>query len=150
MKLAELLSDEAELLLVGGVTDEILSEAPPNIRFYRYCSDREKLFDLYRMASIHVSASLEETYGMTFVEAALAGTRSVGFASTAIEETLQGVYGVGVKEFTAYALRDAIITIKREKKEKLSMKEIECVADRYSAMNMADKYLSLYEKIMRG
>lgn len=150
VKLAELLSDEAELLLVGGVTDEILSEAPPNIRFYGYCSDREKLFDLYRMATIHVSASLEETYGMTFVEAALAGTRSVGFASTAIEETLQGVYGVGVKEFTAYALRDAILTMKQEKKGKLSMKEIECVADRYSTTTMADKYLILYEKIMRG
>ena len=150
LKLAKLLSDEAELLLVGGVADEMLAKAPSNIRFYGYCSDREKLFDLYRMATIHVSASLEETYGMTFVEAALAGTRSVGFASTAIEETLQGVYGVAVEQFTAYALRDAIITIKQEKKGKLSIKEIECVADRYSVIIMADKYLSLYEKIMRG
>lgn len=150
VELAELLFDEAELLLVGGVADEIRAETPHNIRFYGYCGDRKELLDLYRKATIHVSASLEETYGMTFVEAALAGTRSVGFASTAIEETLKGVYGVCVKEFTAHALRDAILTVKRDKKEKLSVKEIECVADKYSTTIMADKYLTLYEKIMRG
>lgn len=150
IELAGMMTDKVELLMVGGASDEIKKKAPTNMRFYGYCRDREQLRSLYGSATVHVSASQEETYGMTFVEAALAGTRSIGFASTAIGETLNGVHGIGITEFSAQALRNAILSVIFKQNGKLSLEEIKDVAEKYSIESMTDKYMALYESIAHG
>ena len=150
IELASMLTDEVELLMVGGVSEEAKKNAPSNMLFYGYCRDREHMRNLYQTATVHVSASKEETYGMTFVEAALAGTRSIGFACTAIGETLKGVHGISVTEYTAQALKTAILTVIGEQNGKLSVEEIMEVEKEYSVDSMADKYLNLYQRVVHG
>ena len=87
---------------------------------------------------------------MTFVEAALAGTRSIGFASTAIGETLNGVHGISITEFSAQALKTAILSVICEQNGKLSLEEMTDVAKKFSTEFMADKYLKLYAQVTHG
>ena len=104
----------------------------------------------YREADLHFSASLEETYGMTFIEAALMGCRSVGYASTAIKDTLISVHGVVVEHLTVEALHKAILSTIDHHMNSLSILEVEEIRQRVSLTKMAEDYLKLYEKIVNG
>ena len=145
-RLAQLLDDDYQIQLVGGVTQELKDSAPANVVFTGYCADKAQLMEQYAQADLHISASLEETFGMTFVEAALVGTRSVGFASTAITQTLKNVYGVAVEEYTAeamcQAIQDTVAT-----KTTLDAEEIARIREKLSAEKMAETYFAVYEKM---
>ncbi len=147
--LACLLGKDFEVLLVGNVTDEKKKMNPGNMTFYGSCSDRKALFSLFQNADIHVTASRAETFGMTIVEAAMAGIRSIGFSCTAIGEILKQVYGVAVDECTADALYSAVMELIKQKKCKLSSVEVDRVCECFSVRQMADKYLSLYESMLQ-
>ncbi len=146
---ARLLGDGYRFVLVGSASEEIVSKAPSNVSFFGYIKDKNDLTRLYADADIHLSASLEETFGMTFIESAFAGTRSVGYASTAIAGTLSGVKGIAVSEYTPEALAKAVKESTALNKGKLSIDEINDVVDRYSSRTMAEKYLELYEEILQ-
>ena len=146
---ARLLGDGYRFDLVGSASDDIMAQAPENVSFLGYVNDKNDLIRLYFESDVHLSASLEETFGMTFIEAAFAGTRSIGYASTAITGTLLGVKGIAVSEYTPEALAKAIKETSDLNKCKLSVDEINEIIDRYSSETMADKYLYLYKDILR-
>ncbi len=146
---ARLLGDGYRFELVGSASEEIVSKAPSNVSFLGYLKDKKDLMQLYAEADIHLSASLEETFGMTFIEAAFAGTRSIGYASTAISETLAGVNGVAVSIYTPEALANAIKESVEADGFKLSVDEMNDIIKKYSSETMAAKYLKLYEEMLR-
>ena len=102
----------------------------------------------YAEADLHISASLEETFGMTFVEAAFMGTRSIGFASTAIAQTIDYVYGVAVKPCTAEAMVCAIKETADAGKTKLMPEEILQIRKSLSTEKMAEKYFEIYQMLV--
>ena len=60
-------------------------------------------------ADIYVGPSTEETFGQVFIEAALAGTPSIGFDQSGIRDSIvEGVTGLRVSP-SAQALREAIL-----------------------------------------
>ena len=148
LELAEMLGEAYEVLVVGGVREEVRAQAPKNVVFYGYCKDKAKLKDLYVSSDIHVSASQEETFGMTFVEAAVVGVRCIGFASTAIRETVIAAHGVVVEEKNAIALKNAILEIVNQDACRLTCEEIREVRERFSTEKMANEYLDLYSKML--
>ena len=95
-----------------------------------------------------MSASDEETFGMTFIEAAFAGTKSIGYASTAIGETLGKVNGYIVDEVTPGAMVEKINEIFEHGNPKLSDKEIKNIIFAHSSQTMAKKYVELYRNIL--
>ena len=145
--LAKMLGPSFEILIVGDTTEEQRKLNPGNIVFYGGCTNRKKLFSLFRDADIHVTASKAETFGMTIVEAAIAGTRSIGFSCTAIGEILEQVNGVSVDECTANALYSAVLKMFEQNNCKLSSTEVEHVCNYFSINRMAGEYLSLYESM---
>ena len=148
VELARLLGKSFEMLIIGKVTDEQRKLNPGNIVFYGSCTDRKQMFSLFKNADIHVTASQAETFGMTMVEAAMAGTRSVGCSRTAIGEILNLVNGVCVDECTAFALRNAVLKIVEEGNCKLTPAEIDRISGYFSITRMAEEYMSLYESMI--
>lgn len=146
--LARLLGNEYEVLIIGDVTGVQKSMDPGNMVYYGKCSDRKMLFSLFRDADIHVTASRAETFGMTMVEAAMAGTRSIGFSCTAIGEILKQVHGVAVDECTVDALYSAVLQVVEQDKCELSLEEVKQVCEKFSIQKMAEEYLSLYESML--
>ena len=98
---------------------------------------------------MHVSASLEETFGMTFIEAAMQGTRSVGFNSSAVGEILDFVQGRKVNDFSAVGLANEIISLVDEGNYKLSDFETDEIRELFSEKTMADSYIQLYKRILQ-
>ncbi len=147
-ELARLLDGRFQIILVGNVDDESRIGAPDNIEFTGYCENREKLFSLFSMSDIHVTASKVETFGMTMIEAAMAGIRSIGFACTAIAEVLEQVHGVGVKERNAVALFEAVMRVVDEGRCHLNGDEVMEICKKFSIDRMVHEYMELYEKVV--
>ncbi|MGB3534820.1 MAG: tetratricopeptide repeat protein [Microcoleaceae cyanobacterium] len=74
-----------------------------------FIQNRSLLAYYYSAADLFVGASLEETLGLTFIEAAACGTPAVGYASGGVQEAiLDGVTGRLVREKTPEALAKTI------------------------------------------
>lgn len=66
-------------------------------------------------ADVYIGPSTEETFGQVFIEAALAGTPSIGFDRTGVRDAIvNGVTGLLVQQ-SASALRDAIHRLYRDR-----------------------------------
>lgn len=148
-EIARALGENYLFYLVGHASQALKDDAPSNIKFLGYIHRKEDLDQLYTNADLHLSASLEETFGMTFVEAAFAGTRSIGYASTAIKATLEGVRGVAVSELTADAMAKEIQRLVMQGDIKLSVSEMEGIVNQYSCDEMAKKYCDVYQTLLK-
>ena len=113
LKLAESLGNGFEIILAGNVSNEIKQIAPSNITFVGMISNKVELSKIYDSSDLHVSLSYEETFGMTFVEAALCGIKSLGFNSTAISEILGMIDGFVVKSGDVDAVVEKIFEISK-------------------------------------
>lgn len=94
IELARLLGNDFEILLVGNATPSIKAASPDNIKYLGMISDKNELYRYYADCDLHVSMSKEETFGLTFIEAACVGTRSMGFNSSAIPYVLEKIDGI--------------------------------------------------------
>ncbi len=148
-ELATLLGNRYNIVLVGNADETIRSTAPGNITFLGPIYDKNKLNEQYALADIHVSMSMEETFGMTFVEAALMGTRSVGFNSSAVPYVLRKVGGYVIEsnsvEDMAYTVRS--ICQGKEKKS-LCDNEIDTISEIFSQDRMAAAYADVYSQAL--
>ena len=148
-QMARILGDKYHFHLVGSASDDVLKNAPQNVHFLGYVYDKAELLRLYAQSDLHVSASFEETFGMTFIEAAFVGTRSIGYSSTAVKSTLEGVRGIAVEELTAEAMTSEIQRAMLQGDIKLTSDEIQCVTNRYSSNTMAKKYCDIYQTVLK-
>lgn len=141
--LSSILGDDYRLVLVGNASDELRRKATSNMLFTGYVDHKDLCF-FYRNCNIHASASVEETFGMTFVEAAFEGTKSIGFNSTGIKYTLRDVNGVCVKSYDVNEFASAILDHIND--PRFTNEEIEIYKSRFSPKRMADEYINLYMK----
>lgn len=148
LQLAEILGNDYEIVLVGDVHSEIRKNAPSNIRFVGRILDQKKLFRLYETSDLHVSMSYEETFGMTFVEAAFAGIKSIGFDRTAISQVVPKVHGFLVDcsvDAVAEKVRSLLGCVELCRLTKEEHKEI---CDFFSVDNMCSGYISIYKSLL--
>lgn len=117
-----LLAEALQLLdlpdvVVAGVGWYRRGEAPPipGMRAMGYCEDARELAQLYSAADIFVGPSLEEAFGMVFVEAAACGTPSVGLPVGGVPEAVRdGVSGLIAESADAAGLARAIEALYRD------------------------------------
>ena len=147
-EMARILGDRYQFHLVGSASEGVMEKAPPNVCFLGYICDRSTLLKLYAEADLHISASFEETFGMTFIEAAFVGTRSIGYAATAVKSTLEGVQGIAIGELNAQAMAKEIEKISKSGEIKLSPEEVQQAVSRYSSEMMAKKYSDVYQSVI--
>lgn len=100
--------DKLTLLLIGRV-DQALDIESCELVQTGYIEDTEQLVNTLNAADLYVGPSREETFGQVFVEAALCGVPSIGFAGSGVEDAIKHqVTGILVDELTPAALAKAM------------------------------------------
>jgi glycosyltransferase involved in cell wall biosynthesis len=94
--LAGLKAAQVTLLLMGHA-DELPHIPGVSVLPLGYVSDTPTLVHALSAADVYVGPSLEESFGQVFIEAAMAGTASIGFDQTGVVDSIkQGVTGLRV------------------------------------------------------
>ena len=105
--LAGKLSEPWRIVLVG-LTPEQASQMPPNVISIPRTHNAAELAHIYSTADVFVNLSVEETFGMTTLEALKCGTKPIVYAGTACEEVTKQFGGVAVKRFDWDGLLNAM------------------------------------------
>ncbi len=95
-ELSELLDETFQIVLIG-LTDKQIKSLPEKILGLPRTASAIELAQAYTASDIYVCPSVEETFGMTVLEAACCGTPVIVYRGTACEEVAQSFGGVAVE-----------------------------------------------------
>lgn len=104
--LADMLPEDYQIVLVG-LTPEQAKELPESILALPRTNNIRRLVEIYSAADLYVNPSVEETFGMTVLEALRCGTPALVYKGTACEEVVRQFGGMAV-ERGAENLRKAL------------------------------------------
>ncbi len=148
LELASLLRDDECIVLIG-LTDKQINELPPKIMGIRRTAHISELRKYYTHADVYVSASVEETMGLTVVEAMACGTPAIVYNKTALPELIADGCGYVSEKGSSY-LREKIDLVRANGKEAYSQRCIEHVRQNYDKERQYGKYCELYALTMSG
>lgn len=106
VELSEFLDETYQIVLIG-LTDKQIQSLPERILGLPRTASAIELAEAYTASDIYVCPSVEETFGMTVLEAACCGTPVIVYRGTACEEVAQQFGGVAV-EVGAESIAEAI------------------------------------------
>ena len=140
-KLAQLLDNCYQIVLVG-LTEKQKKELPNNIVGITRTNSVRELAEIYSAADVFVNPSIQETMGLTTVEALACGTPVVVYDKTAVPETIQGAdAGIIVKAGDIVAVANAIQTMDIKFQSCLKRARLYDKSDRF--VQYLELYLSL-------
>lgn len=96
-RLAEKLPLSCKVVLVG-LTDAQIAALPENILGLPRTDSARELAEIYTAADVFVNPSVEETFGLTTVEALYCGTNAIVYKNTACEEIVNKYGGIAVEQ----------------------------------------------------
>lgn len=143
--LAQKLDSDEQIVLVGDVKNpDVL---PANITTINRTESLGELADMYDGASVYVSMSTEETFGMTIAEALSCGVPAIVYDATACSEMIiAGENGYIAEPHNISQVYEYIQLIKQGRigaKLRISEK----ARTMYSTERMVRDYLAMYEEI---
>ena len=104
-RLSERLSKEYTIVVIG-LTREQIKKLPDGIIGISKTNNIQELVEWYSVAHVYVNTSIEETMGLTTVEAQMCGTPVIVFNRTATPELVEDEHGYIVE----YCKIDDIVT----------------------------------------
>ena len=114
--LSGMLEDTYRIVLVG-LSPEQRREVPDRILTLPRTASAGELAEIYTAADVYVNPSVEETFGMTALEAQCCGTPSVVYEDTACEEVAAEYGGIAVPRGPENLLRAIYQLVKEEEVE---------------------------------
>jgi glycosyltransferase involved in cell wall biosynthesis len=109
-----LLDSENITLLIIGNCDEPLHLPDLHVVELGYVDNCRVLVDALNAADVFVGPSREETLGQVFLEAAMCGTPSIGFAGSGVDDAvIDGITGLLVEDQSEIHLAAAILSLIR-------------------------------------
>ena len=143
--LADMLAEDEVIVLVGQMKSDV--QLPPNVIAIPRTDSIEELAQLYNAASVYVSMSTEETFGLTIAEALCCGVPAVVYDATACPEMIeQGRNGYVAAPHDVTQVYQHIQSIKSGHiADRTSISEQACKG--YATQRMVDGYLSVYRGI---
>lgn len=93
--LASMLPGDYQVVLIG-LTERQIRELPAGILGLPRTDSVQALAEAYTVADVYVTPSVEETFGMTALEAACCGTPAIVYRGTACEEAAAAYGGIAV------------------------------------------------------
>ena len=110
--LSSMLPDSCQIVLIG-IPKRMQRKLPKNILALPRTKDQQELAQWYTLADVYVSPSVEETFGMTVLEAACCGTTPIVYKGTACQEVAQTNGGICVDRGPEH-LAPAILNLQKE------------------------------------
>ena len=141
IKLSKLLPKDYKIVLAG-LSEKQIAALPSNILGISRTENIAQLVELYSSADVYVNTSVEETMGLTTVEALATGTPAVVYNATAVPEVVNEKCGKVVNAGDINGLIDAITTID------LSAEDCINRAAEFEKNKQYEMYLELYKKIL--
>lgn len=93
LELAQRLGESYAVVMVG-LNKKQLKELPEGVIGLEQTSNTRELADIYSAADVYVNLSIEETFGLTTVEAIACGTPAIVYKGTACEEIARKTGGI--------------------------------------------------------
>lgn len=146
-KLAELLSDD-EIIILVGLNKRQLRSLPHNIVGIAQTENISELVQLYAGADIFVNLSIEETFGLTIIESMACGTPVVVYNSTACPEIVTKETGFVIQPHDILNVYNVIQQIKENGKQKYIEPCISYVKSNFDKRNKYGEYVNLYNGLL--
>lgn len=142
LALRQVLSDDYDIVLIG-LKKEQIKNLPKGIIGLKKTKNATELAEYYSSAEVFVNLSVEETMGMTTVEALACGTPVIVYNSTALPEVVDEYSGVIIDEIhNVQAVADAIENITKK-----SNLQCRLTAAKYEKKKQFGKYVDLYKNV---
>lgn len=145
-RLSERLDDDCQIVLVG-LKEQQIRILPKKIIGLPKTKSQEELAELYRKASVVLSLSRAETFGLTIAEGMACGTPAIVYDNTAQPELITPETGMVVKTGDIDALVSAI---RQLKEQPLSADDCRKRAEAcFDKDRCFEEYVELYESLLR-
>ena len=144
--LSECLREDLQLVVLG-LSKRQLADLPPKLLGIPRTQSIRELRALYTVASLCISASHEETQGMTLLEALACGTQVLCYAATALPETVTPDVGEVVPEGDIRALAEACARLCDHPR---APEACHARALAYDRRVCSAQYVGLYEEVLGG
>ena len=143
-ELAEQLPDNYQVVMIG-LTDKQMKEKPEKILGIPRTANQKELVEWYSSAEVYVNTSVEETMGLTTVEAMACGTPVIVMNTTASPELVDDNCGIIVEPNDLEGLKQAVIAL-----NKTTVISDYCInhVKEYEKDKQYTKYIDLYKKIL--
>ncbi len=144
-KLAKLLLNEAQVVMVGG---ESLKLPYSNMIHIPFTESTDELAELYSLADAFVCLSTAESFGKVAAEALACGTPTVVYDSTGISEIPGEECGFAVLKHDLNAVKDSLMIIKKKGKGFYADKCRNRAESEFSYIKNSNQLISLYEELV--
>lgn len=131
--------------IIVGVSKEQKKKLPSNIIGIVRTNDRKELAALYSLADVLVNPTLEETFGLTNIEALACGTPVITFNTGGSPEAIDETCGIVVEKGSVDGLIEAI---ERIRKNPFSAEACRKRAMMFDKNDKYAEYIKLYEEIL--
>ncbi len=148
IKLSRMLGKNYQIILVG-LTELQIHTLPSNIIGIKRTDNIQELVAFYSDADVFINPSIEESFGLTTIEAMACGTPTIVFSATASPELTIPVTGFIVAKGNIKGIIEAIHKIKIKGKSCFSSACRDRVIKLYDKNDRHMDYLNLYESILK-
>ena len=140
--------DSSYIIILIGLNNFQRLFLPTNIIGLGRTESTQELVTYYSEADVFINPSLEESFGLTTVEAFACGVPAIVFNATASPKLIMPETGFIVEKGDIKGLIEAINTIKRKKKNSFSQACRELAMKLYNKNYRHIDYLNLYESVL--
>ena len=152
IRLRELVDSSYHIVLVG-LTPEQIRELPDGITGLRPTANQTELAQIYTMADVFINPTLQDTFGLTSVEAQACGTPSITYRTGGAPETVGEDTGIVVEKNDFEALKEAVLTIQASLSNdtEIRYKSQTCRNRAVALFEQKDRfneYIDLYESLI--
>lgn len=147
IRLREVLSDEYIIVLIG-LNDRQIRNLPKGIIGIKRTNSVHELSIYYSVADVYINTSVEETFGLTTVEAMACGTPSIVYDSTACPEVVSADTGFVINKGDLSSLCSILELIRKKGKHTYSNACRNRVTSFYNKSDLYRKYIDLYKELL--
>ncbi|WP_286332856.1 glycosyltransferase [Duncaniella freteri] len=147
IELRKKLPDNFSIVLVG-LSQSQIKGLPKGIIGMQRTESIGQLVELYSMADVYVNTSVEETLGMTTIEAMSCGTPAIVYNSTACPEVIENKFCSVVKQEDIDSLANAVIKTISQSNDSIVEVLRQWVDTNFNKDKNYKKYIDLYESMI--
>ena len=142
--LAEKIGDRYHIVLIGELRDKQFT-LPDHVLHIEQTHDQEEMIMWYSAASVYVNVTLQETLGLTNIEALACGTPVVTFDSGGCKECVDPSCGIVVSRGDFDGLYEGIISVLEN--GGFSPEACRKKSENFDKNQCYQKYLALYDRL---